>query len=175
MGEQKDQLQKVYQKLEDGGISIAEALKQSNALTAEITTKEAINLADQRTREVLMNKDIEAARAKFHEDHPDYSEIVASGKLQSYIDKNPMFLDETIAYFQYKADQEFKRGEEEVKETSKKKEKTANKPLTEPELEAVQMETVIKMKESRPTRQAPLSESEIEKQQLETIKRMRGE
>lgn len=63
MGEQENQLNEIYQQLEGGDISVTEAIQKSNALTAQIATKEAIDGANQKTREVFANRDVEAARA----------------------------------------------------------------------------------------------------------------
>ena len=100
----EDQLNDIYSKLEVGDISVTEAIKQSNALTAEITAKEVITGVNKHTEELAGEKDFETAEKKFFDDHPDYEELVASGKLQPYIDKNPTLVDEMIAYYQYKID-----------------------------------------------------------------------
>ena len=171
---QQNELNEIYVKLEAGDLSVTDAIKQSNALTSEMIKTGAVNLANQQTREVLITRDISTARNKFHETYPDYSEVVESGKLQPYIDKSPMFIDETVAYFQYKADQKFEEGKVETKAETIKEPGAGKKPLTESELEAEQMRTVLNMRDRRPTRQEPITLKEIENQQMLTLKEMRG-
>lgn len=157
-------LNKIYQDLEAGDISVLEAIKQSNALTAEIATAQALNAASRRTQELLVDKDAETAEKQFLKDHPDYEELVQSGKLQPYIDKNPLLVDETIAYFQYKATEAFEKGREESERLAKAG-TIADQVLKEPGGTSVQR---------IPTRQKPLTEAELEAKQSETINKMRG-
>jgi len=167
------QLSEVYEKLESGDISVLEGIKQANALTAEMTTSQAVDAAGKRTQEVFFNKDVQTAQGKFLRDHPDFNEVISSGVLQPYIDKNPI-VDKTIAYFQWKADQGFKRKEESKTLASFKEDKT-EQPLSDDDLLNHQLRTIEKMKDSRPARRAALSEEEIENQQMDTLKKMRGE
>lgn len=166
-------LDEIYEQLEDGRISTTEAIRQSNALTAEMATKEAIAEANKRTQDLLTDKDVEVAESEWYKTYPDYDEVVASGKLQPYIDRNPLLVDETIAYFQFKADQRFEEGKAETKAASK--EPDGMKFLSRDALEDHQMSTVLKMKNHRPTRQEPITLKEIENQQMSTLKKMRGE
>ena len=170
----QDQLQEVYQKLEDGVIPVTEAIKQSSILTAKIATEGAVDAAGKRTRDIFINKDVQAAHSKFHEDNPDYTEVVESGKLQPYIDKNPLLVDNTIAYFQYKADQRGFKGEEKDKSKTVEESEKGKKFLSGDALEAEQMRTVLNMRDRRPTRQEPITLPEIEAQQMITLQKMRG-
>lgn len=173
----QEKLDSIYDRLEDGSISVTEAMKQSNAITSEIAKGQARDAAGKQMQEVFNDIDVEVARNKFHETYPDYNEIVNSGVLQPYIDKNPLLVDETLAYFQYKADQRFEAGKAETKaETETIKEPgSVKKPLTESELEAKQMRTIETMKNRKPTRTAALSEKELFEKQMRTIDKMRGE
>lgn len=157
------QLNEIYSKLENGDISVTEAIKQSNALTAEMTMAQSMNIANKRTQELLADKDAEAAEKKFLEDHSDYEELVASGALQPFIDANPLLVDETIAYFQYKAQENFEKGKEESEKIAKAGDiadqvlKTPGTPVTRTQ-----------------ARQKPLTEAELEAKQNKTIDEMRG-
>ncbi len=153
--DQQTQLDEIYSKLEAGDISVPEVIKQSNALTAEITAKEVLAGANKRSEEIQGERDFETAEKKFLGDHPDYEELVASGTLQPFIDANPLLVDETIAYFQYKAKEAFEKGKEGsgvVKE--------------------VQMGSFPRTPRRRST---PLSPEEIERRQFQIVKQMRGE
>jgi len=157
-------LNEIYEKLEVGDISVTEAVKQSNALTAEMTMAKAVAESNKRTQEILIDKDAETAESEWHRDHPDYAEVVASGVLQPYIDKNPILVDETVAYFQYKADQRFEEGKAEAERIAKG---------------ADIADTVVKepggLAPRTPTRQEPLSEDKMLAAQMETLKKMRGQ
>lgn len=156
-------INEIYQKLDDGDISVAEALKQSNAITAEIVRKQAVEESNKRTQDILLDKDAEAAESEWHKQHPDYNEVVASGVLQPYIDKNPILVDETIAYFQYKADQRFEDGKAEAERIAKG---------------AAEADTVVKetgVITKTPTRQEPLSDDKLLASQMETLKKIRGQ
>lgn len=157
-------LNAIYEKLEAGDISVMEAMKQSSALTAEMTMAKAVAESNKRTQEILIDKDAESAESEWHKTYPDYAEVVASGQLQPYIDKNPILIDETVAYFQYKADQRFEEGKAEAEKIAKGAEIA---------------DTVVKepggLTPRTPTRQEPLSESQLVATQLETVKKMRGQ
>jgi len=156
-------LNEIYEKLEAGDISVTEAVKQSNSLTAEMTLVKATVESNKRTQALLFDKDAETAETEWHKDYPDYKEVVASGVLQPYIDKNPILIDETIAFFQYKADQRFEDGKLEAEKIAKGAD-IADTVVKEP---GVTTKT--------PTRQEPLSGDKLLNTQLETLKKMRGQ
>ena len=112
-------LDDIYSKIESGDLSVSDGIRQSNALTAEMTMGVAINAAGKRTEELLLDKDATAAESQWHKDYPDYDEVVRSGALQPYIDKSPMLIDETVAYFQFKGDQKFEEGRSKAEEMAK--------------------------------------------------------
>ena len=109
----------IYAKVEAGDLSVTDAMRQSNDLTAEMTMGIAINAAGKRTEELLLDKDATAAEAQWHKDYPDYDEVVQSGALQEIISKSPMLIDETVAYFIYKGDQKFEEGQTKAEELAK--------------------------------------------------------
>jgi len=157
------QLDDIYAKLESGDISVADAIKQSNALTAETTMAIATNAAGKRTEELLLDKDADAAEKQWHNDYPDYDEVVKSGALQPYIQKSPMLIDETVAYFQYKSDQKYEEGR------SKAEEEFKNSAIAD---------SVVKGPGSHrtPIRQTgqKLSEKEIVASQLDRLEKFRA-
>lgn len=112
-------LDDIYEKMESGDLAVADAIKQSNALTAEMTMGLAINAAGKRTEELLLDKDATAAEAQWHKDYPDYDEVVRSGVLAPIIQKSPILIDETVAYFIYKGDQKFEEGRTKAEELAK--------------------------------------------------------
>ena len=112
-------LDDIYAKVESGDLAVVDGIRQSNALTAEMTMGIAINAAGKRTEELLLDKDATAAEAQWHKDYPDYDEVVQSGALQEIISKSPMLIDETVAYFIYKGDQKFEEGQTKAEELAK--------------------------------------------------------
>ena len=156
-------LNEIYDKLEAGDISVTEAVKQSNSLTAEMTMASAIAESDKRTQALLLDKDAETAESDWHTQHPDYNEVVASGVLQPYIDKNPILVDETVAYFQYKAEQSFEDGKLEAEKIAKGAE-LADTVVKEPGATT-----------KTPTRQEPLSDDKVVASQMERLKQIRGQ
>jgi len=153
---QQEQLEVIYEKLGAGDISVPEAIKRSNELTAEVTADLVLKGANQRTEELLEGKDFETAEKKFFDDHPDYEELVASGKLQPYIDKNPTLVDEMIAYYQYKIDnpENESPGEKNVQEFGDRSFKRTPKRMEKP---------------------LALSEDQWLDRQLKIVSQMRGE
>ena len=157
-------LSEIYDKLESGDISVTEALKQSNTLTAAIARQQTLDEAGKHTRDLLLDKDAEVAEKQWHKDYPDYQEFVESGQAQEYMKKNPILIDETIAYFQFKADQRFEEGKAEAERIAKG---------------ADPADTVVKEPgapvQRKPVRQKPLSDDELVTEQMNTLKKIRGE
>jgi len=174
----QEKLNEVYEKLTDGDISIASALKQSNALNSEIIKRDSVDMVSRQTQQVFTHMDTITAQEQWHKDYPDYQEFVESGQAKDYMAKNPILIDETIAYFQYKADQGFEEGKAGNKGGTGTKKPTGDdadkKYLSRDEIESVQMETVLSMRDRRPTRQEPITLKEIENSQMTTLQKMRG-
>lgn len=170
-------LAEVYDKLESGDCTVSEAIREASALNTQIAVSQARNAIEQHTQRVFQHRDAEAARSKFHEDHPDYEEVLSSGVLQPYIDKNPLLIDETLAYFQYKADQRFQEGKTETRPGTKEPAgaNADKKYLDQNEIEVEQMRTIENMQDRRPRRREPVSEDEVLQSQLDRLKVIRGE
>jgi hypothetical protein len=152
------QLDTIYDKLETGDISITDALKQSNILTGKIATEQTVDMFNQQTREALFEKDVQAAEKQWHKDYPDYQEFVESGQAQEYMARNPMIIDEPIAYFQWKADKRVETGKSESK--TKEPAGAGKKFLNQDEIEGEQMRTVLSMKDKRPARKESFASEE---------------
>ena len=157
-------LKDIRTKVDDGTLTIAEGMEQQGRLIHEMTMATTLSAAEKKTQELLLDEKAKQAEAQWHKDFPDYQEFVASGKAQEYMDKSPMLIDETIAYFMHKEGQAFEAGKSEQEKLAKGTEST-KKVLDEPGAPAPRV----------PTRQTPLSEDELEAQQLATIAKMRGE
>lgn len=178
MGESEEKLNEVYQKLSDGDISVGEAIRDSNRLTAQITKDETANLVNQHTQKVFQHRDVIDAETQWHKDYPDYQEFVESGKAQEYMKKNPLLVDEVIAFFQHKAESGQRPTEttktEPGSNVTKEPEKDKIFLKHGNEIEQEQIKTVLSMRDKRPTRQEPITLSEIENQQMTTLQKLRG-
>lgn len=114
----EDKMNQIYKQLDDGDISVEEALRQSNALTAEMTRANADEVASQKVQEALAQKDQEAMVNKFFEDHPDFQQLKESGALDQEKQQMPGFHDDFSAYFALKArtaaEEAYERGKKEM-------------------------------------------------------------
>ena len=158
------QLKEIETQIDNGDITIAEGFRLQGQLVSEMTMAQTLVASEKRTQELLLDKDAEAAEQQWHQDFPDYKDFVESGKAQEYIDKSPMLIDETIAYFMHKETEAEERGRLTAEKTAKGTE------LTEKVLD-VPGETTPRT----PTRRTPMSDDELEAEQLKTIAKMRGE
>jgi len=156
-------LKDIRTQVDDGTISISEGMEAQGKLITEMTMAKTLSAAEQKTQQLLLDKDAQAAEMQWHKDFPDYQEFVESGLAQEYMAKSPMLIDETIAYFMHKESQATKKGME-MQEKLAKRTETTKKVLDEPGGPASRT----------PTRQAPMSDDELEAQQLATIAKMRG-
>lgn len=114
----EDKMNQIYKQLDDGDISVEEALRQSNALTKQMTEANVEKAASQKVQEALEQKDQEAMVNKFFEDHPDFQQLKESGVLDQEKQSMPGFHDDFSAYFAHKArtaaDEAYKKGKEEM-------------------------------------------------------------
>jgi len=115
-------INEIYQQLDNGDISVEDALRQSNSLTAEMAQKNADELASKKVQEALEEKDQETQMQKFFEQHPDFKQLQESGELDKVKQEMPGFHDDFSAYFAHKArtaEQEaYERGKKEMEELS---------------------------------------------------------
>ena len=147
------QLTAIYKQVNDGDISVEEAMQKSNALTAETATAQAVEQSTVRFEETLQDRDAEAIQKQFLKDNPDFAELRDSGALK-VIREGPggEMHDDFSAYHALKATQAFDKGKleaaklaagddttktvltkpgESIQQTNKPK-----GPLSEPDLEA---------------------------------------
>ena len=139
MNDYQDELNKVYKGLEEGEIGIEEAMQRSNALTAEVASKKAIEQATKQFQTTLQQRDAEVIQKKFLKDHPDFAELRDSGKLEPIKEASRGMHDDFSAYWAFKA--------EHVEEENSAAELTeeANKsgpPLSESEMEESMLEAM---------------------------------
>jgi hypothetical protein len=87
--------------VQEGDLSIEEALAQTANLTAEKATRNALSQYEQMTAKQQQ----EAAQQKFLEEHPDFVELQQTGKLDQVKKTLPGMHDDFSAYFAFQADQ----------------------------------------------------------------------
>lgn len=98
--DQIDQLEELAQKVEDGELDVAEALK----LQAQIVEDRAIQKAAKTFQELEMEREAQKAAEAFKQQHPDFDEVKASGILEQIKARNPLH-DDMSAYLEWKAAQ----------------------------------------------------------------------
>lgn len=105
----------IYKQLDNGDISVEEALRQSNSLTAEMAKQNADQLATEKVQKALEEKDQEAKVQEFFKQHPDFEQLREAGTLEEVKNQMPGFHDDFSAYFAYKAQQAEQQGYEKGK------------------------------------------------------------
>jgi len=102
-------LSDIAEKLETGELSEREALVQSNKITREWTKAEAAQEKEQlltqarsEVQNILAAKDSEKVVEKFHEQNPDFKELMAQGALEPLKAEDPL-LDDLAAFWKYRA------------------------------------------------------------------------
>jgi len=100
----QSELDKVYEDLEDGDISIEEAMQKSNALTANMAAEKATKQATEQFETTLREREAQGLQQQFLDDHPDFKELKDSGKLEPIKKESGGLHDDFSAYFAYKAE-----------------------------------------------------------------------
>lgn len=94
------QMAAIQKQLDEGDISVTEALKAA----AEISAQKGAQLASTKIMTAQKQEKIQAVQKDFLDQNPDYAQFVNSPDLQAYMAKNPLH-DQFSAYFAWKADQ----------------------------------------------------------------------
>jgi len=115
--------------VEEGDLSIEEALAQTANLTAEKATRNALSQYEQMTAKQQQ----EAAQQKFLDDHPDFTELQQTGKLEQVKKTLPNMHDDFSAYFALQAetalaDAQAKEELEKIAQGDERTNKVLNKP-----------------------------------------------
>jgi len=92
------QLMDIQQKVDDGELSIAEALK----LSSDISANKAATLAAQQMQKIQQQQQAQQVQTQWLEQNPDYTEFVGSPDHASIMKSNPLH-DDFSAYHAWKA------------------------------------------------------------------------
>lgn len=92
------QLMDIQQKVDDGELSIAEALK----LSSDISANKAATLAAQQMQKLQQQQQAQQVQTQWLEQNPDYTEFVGSPDHASIMKSNPLH-DDFSAYHAWKA------------------------------------------------------------------------
>jgi len=155
----ESQLKDIYTKLNDGDLSVEDAMQQSNALTAEAAASRATEESTERLETILQDRDAKAIQAQFLKDHPDFEEIRNSGQLDPIKQESGGMHDDFSAYFAYKATTAKEEGKQEAAKLAAGDEKTKT-VLTKPG------ESITQVNKPK----TPLSEGETEASMLTALK-----
>jgi hypothetical protein len=93
-------MQAITEKVQNGDLSIEEALAETANLTAEKATRNALSQYEQ----MNARQQQEAAQQKFLEDHPDFTQLQQTGELEKIKKTLPGMHDDFSAYFAFQAD-----------------------------------------------------------------------
>jgi len=115
--------------VQEGDLSIEDALAQTANLTAEKATRNALSQYEQMTAKQQQ----QAAQQRFLEEHPDFIELQQTGKLDSVKKTLPGMHDDFSAYFAFQAekalaDAQAKQELEKIAQGDERTEKVLNKP-----------------------------------------------
>jgi len=161
-GDYETQLADIYKKLNDGDITVEDAMQKSNTLTAEMATDIAVQKATQGFESTLQDRDAKGIQDQFLKDHPDFAELRDSGKLEEIKGQSPMH-DDFSAYFALKATTAKEEGKTEAAKLAAGDEATKT-VLTKPG-ETIQQENIPK---------TPLSDAEAEDSMLKAMEPSAG-
>ena len=107
------ELADIYKQLDAGDITVEDAMKQSNSLTAEVAAQKGAEKATEGFETTLRERDSKEIEDKFLKDHPDFNELRASGKLEPIKGESAMH-DDFSAYFAFKEALAFEEGKKEA-------------------------------------------------------------
>jgi len=112
-GDYEAQLAEIYKGLDAGDITVEDAIKQSNALTAEMATEAGVQKATEAFETTLQERDSKEIEEKFLKEHPDFKELREAGKLEPIKAESAMH-DDFSAYFALKATTAKEEGKDEA-------------------------------------------------------------
>jgi len=151
------QLADIHKQLADGDLSVEDAMRQSNTLTAEMAAEKAVQQATEVFENTLLDRDAKGIQDDFEKAHPDYTELRDSGKLAPIKAESPMH-DDFSAYFALKATTAKEEGKAEAANLAAGDEGT--KTVLTKAGESIQKENIPK---------TPLSDTEVEDSMLKAM------
>lgn len=160
----QDPMADIHRRVKDGEISWEDGLVEIGRVSAEAGAKQA----QQWFQKELSNRDAKQNAQKFLEQHGDFLDLQAEGKLDEVMERNPGIIQDPVAaYFAYKAEQGeevgYNRAKEELSKLAASEKKT---------------ETVLKKPGSaiRQTNTKPLkTQHEIKQSMLGALDRLKEE
>jgi hypothetical protein len=95
------QMQELMSAVEEGDLSIGEALMKSSQLSAQMAERNALSKYD----EISRQKALQQTQQQFYQANPDFEQVQASGALEAIKGELPGLHDDFSAYYAYKAQQ----------------------------------------------------------------------
>jgi len=138
----ESELSKVYSELEDGDLSVEQAMQKSNALTAEMAAEKAVAKASETFQTTLQERDAENLQKQFLADHPDFVKLRDSGKLEPIKKGSRGLHDDFSAYFAFKAEHPMGVEEEESPGAGVEQTGKPQAPLSDDEIEASMLKAI---------------------------------
>lgn len=109
----QESMSQIKEQVENGDISIEDALLQVGNLSSEAATRNAVSKYEEMTAE----QQRQAAKEKFFEEHKDFPELQKSGQLEAVKKTLPGMHDDFSAYFALKAQQAQEKAEAQAEVT----------------------------------------------------------
>jgi len=104
------QMAELVKGIEEGDLSVQEAVAQSANMAAEKATRNAMS----KYQEMTAKEQQKAAQTKFLKDHPDFQELQRTGKLEEVKQTLPGMHDDFSAYFALQAEQNLAKAQDKV-------------------------------------------------------------
>jgi hypothetical protein len=157
------QVDEIYRKVDNGELSVEEALRDSNALTAQLVEQMASQKTQAAINQARSESEAETIKSEFLKDHPDFYELQQSGALEEIKATSPLH-DDFSAYFALKAAQAKEEGKKELERLMKGADPAAQA--------AMGSGAAIRQTNTRPTK--PLSSVEMRQSMMGTLAKVRG-
>lgn len=154
----ESKLAEIKSQLNEGEITVEDAMQQSNILTAEVAAARAVETATKGFESTLQDRDAQAVQDKFLKANPDFAELRDTGKLDSIKAESGGMHDDFSAYYAFKASGAYEKGKEDQAKVAAGDEKT-NTVLTKAG------STITEVNKPK----GPLSEAETEESMLKAF------
>lgn len=126
----EQKLADIVSSMEAGDLTIEQAIMESNKITAQKASQEAIKQSQSYFQEQLKKQKAETVQSEFIKNNPDFLELQKSGALEAIKQENPMH-DDFSALFEYRARQaqeKLKTGIDQTKAEAEASTKVLKKP-----------------------------------------------
>jgi len=108
----QQQMDDITRRVQEGDLSVAEAMKENNKLIMRVATEQATTSAADALHKTLLERDAEQMAKKFYDDFPDFQPLQEQGVLDKVKAQYPLF-DDVAAFLHLKTLEAFQKGKNE--------------------------------------------------------------